>query len=390
MRLISFITIAWSLLLSKPFFQETSIFPFQNKHVHASSIIENPNGDLLACWFYGSGERTANDVLIQGSRLKKGTKIWESVFEMADTPGLPDCNPVLWVDKKDKLWLFWIAVRANRWENSMLRYRTSTNYMRKGVPEWGWQDDIILKPGDTFAEAIQSGFDRYVDEPMWAEYALPYAKLIVKAAMEPEKRQKGWMTRIHPISLSSGRILLPLYSDGYNVSIVAISDDQGNNWKASNPIVGLGPIQPTLVPKKNGSIVAYMRDSGLEPKRILKSISEDSGETWSFATDTQIPNPSSSVEVLVLKNGHWVMACNDTEEGRHQMAILLSSDEGTSWPWKRYIGQAPKNRNISFAYPSLIQSSNGLIHISYSFKTDEGKTIQHASFNEEWITVKTR
>ena len=390
MRLISFITIAWSLLLSKPFFQETSIFPFQNKHVHASSIIENPNGDLLACWFYGSGERTANDVLIQGSRLKKGTKIWESVFEMADTPGLPDCNPVLWVDKKEKLWLFWIAVRANRWENSMLRYRTSTNYMRKGAPEWGWQDDIILKPGDTFAEALQSGFDRYVDEPMWAEYALPYAKLIVKAAKEPEKRQKGWMTRIHPISLSSGRILLPLYSDGYNVSIVAISDDQGNNWKASNPIVGLGPIQPTLVPKNNGSIVAYMRDSGLEPKRILKSISEDSGETWSFATDTQIPNPSSSVEVLVLKNGHWVMACNDTEEGRHQMAILLSSDEGTSWQWKRYIGQAPKKRNISFAYPSLIQSSNGLIHISYSFKTDEGKTIQHASFNEEWITVKTR
>ena len=49
-----------------------------------------------------------------------------------------------------------------------------------------------------FAEALQSGFDRYVDEPMWAEYALPYAKLIVKAAMEPEKRQKGWMTRIHP------------------------------------------------------------------------------------------------------------------------------------------------------------------------------------------------
>jgi len=46
--------------------------------------------------------------------------------------------------------------------------------------------------------------------------------------------------------------------------------------------------------------------------------------------------------------------------------------------------------NISFSYPSLIQSSNGLIHISYSFKTDEGKTIQHSSFNEDWITVETR
>ena len=50
---------------------KTPIFPFQNQHVHGSSIIEAPNGDLLACWFYGSGERTANDVIIQGSRLKK-------------------------------------------------------------------------------------------------------------------------------------------------------------------------------------------------------------------------------------------------------------------------------------------------------------------------------
>ena len=84
------------------------------------------------------------------------------------------------------------------------------------------------------------------------------------------------------------------------------------------------------------------------------------------------------------------MACNDTEEGRHQMAILLSKDEGISWQWKRYIGQAPKNSDTSFAYPSLIQLSNGLINISYSYKTEEGKTIQHASFNEDWITIKKR
>ncbi|MCD6596814.1 MAG: hypothetical protein J7L04_03960, partial [Bacteroidales bacterium] len=42
------------------------IFPLQNLHVHSSSIVELPNGDLLACWFEGSGERTANDVLVKG------------------------------------------------------------------------------------------------------------------------------------------------------------------------------------------------------------------------------------------------------------------------------------------------------------------------------------
>jgi len=382
------LTICCSILIGKPFFQENSIFPFQDKHVHGSSIIEAPNGDLLSCWFYGSGERTANDVLIKGSRLKKGSDNWGDVFDMADTPDLPDCNPVLWVDNNEKLWLFWIAVRANRWENSILRYRTSINYLNEGTPHWNWQDNIIIKPGEKFSENIQLAFEEYIDEPMWAEYALPYSKLIIKAAKDPEKRQKGWMTRIHPLLLESGRILLPLYSDGYNVSLIAISDNNGKSWKASSPIVGLGPIQPSLVKKKNGHIIAYMRDSGTDPKRILKSISKDNGETWSFATDTKIPNPSSSIEVLQLKNGNWIMACNDTESGRNQMAILLSFNEGKSWEIKKYIGKHEQNSGITFAYPSLIQSTDGLIHLTYSLKNNEGKTIQHATFNEDWIKKK--
>ena len=385
MKKLLLLLLLLGITYGKPLFQQYSIFPFQDKHVHGSSVVELPNGDLLSCWFHGSGERKANDVRIKGSRLKKGSNKWSAIFDMADTPNLPDCNPVLWIDNNEKLWLFWIAVRANRWENSMLRYRTSTDYLNKETPAWNWQDNIILKPGERFSETIQLAFEEHIDEPMWAEYAPPYSRLIIDAAKDPEKRQKGWMTRIHPISLESGRILLPLYSDGYNISIVAISDDNGNNWRASNPIVGLGPIQPSLVQKQNGHIVAYMRDSGVEPKRILKSISRDNGETWSFATDTKIPNPSSSIEVLQLKNGNWVMACNDTESSRSQMAILLSFNEGKSWEVKKYIGKHEHNSGITLAYPSLIQSSDELIHLTYSLKDKEGKTIQHAIFNEDWI-----
>ena len=385
MKKLLLLLLLLGITYGKPLFQQYSIFPFQDKHVHGSSVVELPNGDLLSCWFHGSGERKANDVRIKGSRLKKGSNKWSAIFDMADTPNLPDCNPVLWIDNNEKLWLFWIAVRANRWENSMLRYRTSTDYLNKETPAWNWQDNIILKPGERFSETIQLAFEEHIDEPMWAEYAPPYSRLIIDAAKDPEKRQKGWMTRIHPISLESGRILLPLYSDGYNISIVAISDDNGNNWRASNPIVGLGPIQPSLVQKQNGHIVAYMRDSGIEPKRILKSISKDNGETWSFAKDTKTPNPSSSIEVLQLKNGNWVMACNDTESSRSQMAILLSFNEGKSWEVKKYIGKHEHNSGITLAYPSLIQSSDGLIHLTYSLKNKKGKTIQHAIFNEDWI-----
>lgn len=101
------------------------IFPLQSQHVHGSSLVELPNGDFLVAWFQGSGERTADDVRIMGARLKKGTSSWSEPFEMADTPHLPDCNPVLFLTG-NKLFLVWIAVQANRWEHSILRVRTTT------------------------------------------------------------------------------------------------------------------------------------------------------------------------------------------------------------------------------------------------------------------------
>jgi predicted neuraminidase len=38
------------------------IFPAQSEHAHGSSLALLPNGDKLACWFQGSGERNSDDV----------------------------------------------------------------------------------------------------------------------------------------------------------------------------------------------------------------------------------------------------------------------------------------------------------------------------------------
>lgn len=365
--------------------QDRPIFSPQGRHVHSSSIVECPNGDLLACWFHGSGERTANDVVIQGARLRKGSRQWGAVFLMADTPGFPDCNPVLFVDASDRLWLFWIAVRANRWEQSILKYRRSTNYEQDGTPHWDWQDIILLQPGEGFAEAIESVFKAIGGEDaMWAEYAPPYARMIKEAARDPVKRQTGWMTRTHPLLLPSGRMLLPLYSDGYNVSLVAISDDQGKNWRASQPMVGWGPIQPSILRTRDGTLVAYMRDSGNAPFRVLISRSADQGESWSPATDTAIPNPGSSLEAIGLQDGRWVMVFNDTEDGRHSLAVTLSEDEGQTFPWKRHIRTSSRGEG-SFSYPSLIQASDGTLHLTYSCRVKGLATIRHAAFTADWI-----
>ena len=65
-----------------------------------------------------------------------------------------------------------------------------------------------------------------------------------------------WFSRTHPIELPSGRILLPLYSDGFSFSLMGISDDGGQTWFASEPIVGYGNIQPSVVRKEDGTLVA--------------------------------------------------------------------------------------------------------------------------------------
>ena len=49
---------------TKAIISEELLFPYQDEHVHASSIVMLPNGDLLATWYQGSGERTADDVNI--------------------------------------------------------------------------------------------------------------------------------------------------------------------------------------------------------------------------------------------------------------------------------------------------------------------------------------
>ena len=369
---------------AEPIFRTENIFQPGDKHAHSSSIVECSDGSLLVCWFYGSGERTADDVVVQGSRLAMGATEWSPVFLMADTVDFPDCNPVLFVDRKERIWLFWITVLANRWECSQLKFLRADRDDGLGAPNWTWQGVIQLKPGESFARVMQERFKELgVREKMWAEYAKPYSRMLLEAATDPYKRQTGWMTRTHPLTLPNGRILLPLYSDGFNTSLMGISDDDGRTWRASSPIIGLGPIQPTVARRKDGTLIAYCRDSGDAPNRVLVSTSTDNGETWSSARDTDIPNPGSSLEVVVLRDGNWLLVCNDTERGRARLSLMLSDDEGQTWT--RRTVEPSDAQGKSFSYPSMTQTSDGLIHLTYTYTASTGRCIRHCVTNVEWI-----
>src|SRR5699024_2323544 len=137
------------------------------------------------------------------------------------------------------------------------------DYISSGPPKWKWQGSILLKPDNDFAEEVASKFKELPPNTSgWSAFAPRYDKMIIAAARDEGKRSLGWQTRIHPLLLSGNKILLPLYSDGFNFSLVAISDDDGLTWHPGLPIVGRGNVQPSLIQKKEGTIVAYMRDNG--------------------------------------------------------------------------------------------------------------------------------
>lgn len=371
--------------LAAPHFEDRILFPPQGKHVHGSSVAELPNGDLLACWFYGSGERTADDVVIQGVRLKKGASGWSPVFEMADMPGFPDCNPVLYVNDQGRLFLFWITVRAHKWEQSLLRVRYTDDMSGEGNTNWAWQDVILLEPGQEFETATKEAFDA-IDPPewLWGEYAKSYSQLIKESVKDPVKRNIGWMTRTLPVTLASGRMILPLYSDGYNFGLMALSDDHGKTWTPSKPLVSMGGIQPSLAVRKDGSIVAYLRDNGGPPKRVIESISTDDGYTWSAGTDTEHPNPGASLAVRSLSSGNWVMLSNDLESGRHRLTLALSEDEGKTWPHHRVVDETKPGEGRR-DYPAILEGKGGVLHMTYTYGNGEEKSIKYAQCNEEWI-----
>lgn len=97
----------------RPFLDAELVFPLEHWHNHASMVVELPRGDLFVCGFHGSGERTADDVVIRGARLRKGSPTWSAPFLLADTPGYPDTNATVFLDPKQRLWLMRPTILAN-------------------------------------------------------------------------------------------------------------------------------------------------------------------------------------------------------------------------------------------------------------------------------------
>jgi predicted neuraminidase len=204
----------------------------------------------------------------------------------------------------------------------------------------------------------------------------------------PLTRRIGWQTKNKAVFLGD-RMILPLYSDGFDCSLFALTDDGGSTWTYSNPVLGGAGIQPTILIGNDGTLSAYLRDNGPPPQRMQRTLSYDKGLTWSIPKDDILPNSGAGFDAVTLSTGEWVMVFNNTEQGRHNLAVAVSDDDGKTWKWTKDIENDLRGENSTRShYPSVIAGADGRIHISYSYHRYDikpGKTVKHVSFPLSWV-----
>jgi predicted neuraminidase len=124
--------------------------------------------------------------------------------------------------------------------------------------------------------------------------------------------------------------------------------------------------------------VAFLRDDG-SSHTVSITHSEDAGQTWSPPRPAGLPNPDSGLDAIQLRDGRLLLAFNDSASGRENLRLALSADQGQSWTRVATVEEEPGG---DFAYPFLMQSRAGDVHLVYAWQR---KAIKHAVFNTAWL-----
>ncbi len=288
---------------------------------HASTIAETRDG-LVAAWFGGSREG-ATDVGIWLSRRVSGT--WTAPVEVAtgaqaDGTRHPTWNPVLFELRPGELTLFYkVGPNPRAWWGMR---RTSSD----GGRTWG------------AARRLPDGF------------------------LGPIKNK--------PVRLSDGTILAPSSTETPETPSTwrvhfERSTDGGATWQIVRPPpsadgASIEAIQPSVLVHADGRLQAIGRTrSG----RLFETWSADRGQTWSALTLTTLPNPSAGTDAITLKDGRHLLVYNHTPKGRTPLNVAVTRD-GKVWETVHVLESEPGE----YSYPAVIQTADGLVHITYTWK----------------------
>lgn len=290
---------------------------------HASTIAETQNG-LVAAWFGGTKERNP-DVGIWVSRQVAGK--WTTPVEVAngiqnDTLRYACWNPVLFQMPGGDLLLFYkVGPNVSGWKGYL---KTS----KDGGISW------------SAARQLPDGF------------------------LGPVKNK--------PILLPGGKLLCPSSTEGHGWNIhFEITSDTGKTWTKIGPLQKdstINAIQPSILQYDNGKMQILCRNKG---GNIVQSWSLDSGKTWSPLSLNTLPNNNSGTDAVTLLDGRQLIVYNhvSTPKGagkgkRTPLNVSLSQD-GIHWSAALVLEDSPVSQ---YSYPAVIQSSDGYIHIVYTWR----------------------
>jgi predicted neuraminidase len=92
-----------------------------------------------------------------------------------------------------------------------------------------------------------------------------------------------------------------------------------------------------------------------------------------------LPNPDSGLDAIRLADGRLLLAFNDSQHGRENLRLAVSTDEGRTWTRTATIAE---EAGAEFSYPFLMQASDGDVHLVYTWKRT---AIRHVVFNVAWL-----
>jgi len=300
---------------------------------HASTITEDGNG-LLAAWFGGTEERNP-DVGIWTSHFIQNR--WTKPVEVANG-----------IQHKNKRYPCWNPVLFKSGNEILLFYKVGPS------PSAWWGEMIIsTDKGETWSRHIRLPEDIY----------------------GPVKNK--------PVLLENGELLCPSSSenDGWRVHM-EITADKGLTWERTQALNNnkTGAIQPTLLIYPGGKIQMLCRSN---TSNILTSWSADNGRRWSELKQTTLPNPNSGIDAVTLKDGRQLLVYNHLTKGRNFLNVSVSED-GKIWNAAALLENDLKE--TEFSYPAVIQTNDGLVHITYTWNR---KLIKHVVIDPAKITIKS-
>ena len=315
-------------LLRTEFIYETAPFP----ECHASTIAEAATG-LVAAWFGGTEEKDP-DVGIWASRHRDGK--WTAPVEVANGVESPEkrfpCwNPVLFLPKSGPLMLFYkVGPDPKNW--------------------WG----MVMTSEDGGAT--------------WTK-----PRRLPEGILGPIKNK--------PVQLADGDILCPTSTEhaGWRVHFER-TRDAGRTWQKTEPVNDgkeFGAIQPSILLHKNGDLQAVGRT---RQGKIFQTWSTDGGKSWGKMTATVLPNPSAGTDAVTLSDGRHLLVYNHTPRGRSPLNVAVSSD-GKEWQAALALESEPGE----YSYPAVIQTKDGLVHATYTWKRQR---VKHVVLDPAKLTLR--